>query len=126
MEQKTTLKTLSVRIRDKHAKVLSQMAFEANQVWNLANEMSRDAYRIPVSGVGWMNGGEWLSAFDIQKQTAGLNKKNDYLIGAATVQEIIAEHAKARNQFKKSKLNWRISSGSKRSLGWGAVQTRFG
>jgi IS605 OrfB family transposase len=118
MQQTTTIKTLSVRIRDKHAKVLSRMAFEVNQVWNLANEMSRDAYRIPVPGVGWINGGEWLSAFDIQKKTSGLNKQKDYLIGSATVQEIIAVHARARHQFKKSKLNWRISSGSKRALGW--------
>ncbi|WP_228291372.1 hypothetical protein [Thiothrix litoralis] len=34
----TSLKTLSVRVRDnKHAAILSRMAFEANQVWNAAN-----------------------------------------------------------------------------------------
>jgi hypothetical protein len=40
MEEKTqiqVLKTLSVRARDKHAKLLSRMAFEVNQVWNAAN-----------------------------------------------------------------------------------------
>ncbi|WP_229921293.1 hypothetical protein [Rahnella victoriana] len=37
-------KTLSVRIKNKHAAVLRQMAFEVNQVFNLANEITRAAY----------------------------------------------------------------------------------
>jgi hypothetical protein len=36
----TCTKTLRVRIKDKQAKVLSQFAFEVNQVWNAANEIS--------------------------------------------------------------------------------------
>ena len=37
-EMKTITKTLKVRIRDKHAKLLNRMAFECNQVWNTAND----------------------------------------------------------------------------------------
>lgn len=37
-------KTLSVRIKDKHAAVLRKMAFEVNQVFNLANEITSAAY----------------------------------------------------------------------------------
>lgn len=118
----TQTKTLSVRVKDKHAKILRQMAFEANQVFNLANEISRNAYRNtsdngPVAPV-------WLTAFDIQKQTAGIQRARGYLIGSATVQEVIASHGKARKQFKKSKLRWRVSSGSKRSLGWVPFKSR--
>lgn len=37
-------KTLSVRVKDKHAAVLRQMAFEVNQIFNLANEITSSAY----------------------------------------------------------------------------------
>ena len=115
-------KTLRVRVKDKHAKVLKQMAFETNQIFNLANEVTSNAYRNcceygaqkPV----------WLSAFDVQKLTAGIGKERGYLIGSATIQEIIAIHAKARSQFKRSKLRWRVSSGSKRSLGFVPFKSR--
>ena len=90
MKQKTVIKTLSVRVRDKHAKVLRQMAFEVNQVWNLANEISSEAAWIPVPEVGYMQG-VWLTAFDIQKMTTGIQKQRGWLIGSATVQEVIAE-----------------------------------
>jgi hypothetical protein len=33
------IKTLRVRVKDKHASVLSYWAFEVNQVWNAANEL---------------------------------------------------------------------------------------
>ena len=35
-----TLKTLKLRIKDKHASVLGQMAREVNQVWNHINAIS--------------------------------------------------------------------------------------
>ena len=96
-------KTLSVRVKDKHAAVLRQMAFEVNQVFNLANEITSAAYS---------NAGEfgaqipkWLSAFDVQKLTAGIQKERGYIIGSATVQEVIAHHGKARKQFKRSRLS---------------------
>ncbi|GHA10148.1 transposase [Oceanisphaera arctica] len=66
----------------------------------------------------------WLSAFDVQKLTAGIQKERGYRIGSATVQEIIAVHAKARKQFKRAKLRWRVSSGVKRSLGFIPFKSR--
>ncbi len=120
---KTTIKTLSVRVKDRHAKVLDHMAFEVNQVWNLANEMAYEAWHVPVPGVGWIQGA-WRSAFDVQKELAGINKRRGWLIGSATIQEVIAVHGKARNQFKKSKLRWRVSRGAKRNLGWVPFKAR--
>ena len=38
-------KTLKLRIKDKHAAVLSLMAREVNQVWNYCNETSSRAIR---------------------------------------------------------------------------------
>lgn len=115
-------KTLSVRVKDKHAKILRQMAFEVNQVFNLANELTMKACR-NYSDAGAVKP-TWPSSFDIQKQTAGIQKERSYLIGSATVQEIIAVHGKARKQFKKAKLRWRVSSGSKRSLGYVPFKSR--
>ena len=117
------IKTLSVRVKDRHVKVLDRMAVEVNQVWNLANEMAYEAWHIPVPEVGWMQG-VWRSAFDIQKAMAGINKQRDWMIGSATIQEVIAVHAKTRSQFKRSKLRWRVSRGAKRSLGWIPFKSR--
>lgn len=108
---------MSVRVRDKHIRILRQMSFEVNQTWNLANEMTSEAAWIPVPEVGYIKG-YVLSVFDVQKMTAGIQKQRGWLIGSATVQEVIAVHGKARRQFKTSKLRWRVSSGRKRSLGW--------
>lgn len=117
------LKTLSVRVRDKHAKLLRQMALECNQVWNLANEMSHEAWHVPVPEVGFIQG-VWLSAFEIQKLTAGIQQQRNFLIGSASVQEVIAVHGKSRRQFKTSKLRWRVSQGKRRSLGWVPFKAR--
>ncbi|MCG5513279.1 RNA-guided endonuclease InsQ/TnpB family protein [Ectothiorhodospira shaposhnikovii] len=120
---KTIIKTLSVRVKDRHAKVLDRMGFEVNQVWNLANEMAYEAWHVPVPEVGWIQG-VWLHPFDIQKALAGINKARGWLIGSATIQEVIAVHGKSRKQFNKSKLRWRVSGGPRRSLGWIPFKSR--
>ena len=112
----TTLKTLKVRVKDKHAKVLSQWAFEVNQVWNAANEQSAEFSRVPIPGFGYLNCG--TSEFDLNTELKNIRNERGLSIGAATVQSVVGQHAKSRKQFKKSKLNWRCSGGAKRALGW--------
>jgi hypothetical protein len=51
---KTQVKTLKVRIRDKHTDVLNRMAFECNQVWNAVNATSAEFSWVPVPEVGYM------------------------------------------------------------------------
>lgn len=104
-------KTLRLRLKDKHAKVLSQMAREVNQVWNFCNETSHRAIR---------ERHQWLSGYDLQKLTNGFSKCEGVHIGSATVQQVCEDYAKARKQFKKAKLRWRVSNpkSSKYSLGW--------
>ena len=109
-------KTLSVRIKDKHAKILRQMAFEVNQVFNLANELTTKACR-NYSDAGAVKPA-WLSAYDVQKPVLQNRRERGFIIPSHTAQEVCAKHHQARKQFKKAKLRWRISSGSKRSLGW--------
>ncbi|WP_020558734.1 RNA-guided endonuclease InsQ/TnpB family protein [Thiofilum flexile] len=112
----TVLKTLKVRVKDKHKSILERMAFEVNQVWNAANEETAYYAHLPIPEVGWLH--VYLSAFDLAKSQAALRKERGFLIHSQTVQEVTEAHERARKQFKKSKLRWRISSGSKRSLGW--------
>jgi putative transposase len=104
-------KTLSSRIKDKHAKVLVAMAREVNQVFNFCNETSSRAIR---------ERRQWLSGYDLQKLTAGYSKCEGVTIGSGTVQLVCAEYATRRKQFKKQRLNWRVSNpkSAKYSLGW--------
>jgi len=110
-----TVKTLKVRIKDKHARVLLAMAREVNQVFNFCNEVSAKASN-PYNGKP-----KWLSGFDLQKLVAGSTKGDDGLkIPSQTLQQVCEEYATRRKQFKKHKLNWRVSNpkSSKYSLGW--------
>ena len=119
-----TVKTLRLRVKDKHSKMLMALAREVNQVWNYCNETSARAIR---------ERGKWLSGFDLQKLTAGYSKCEGVQIGSTTVQQVCEEYAVRRKQFKKAKLNWRVSNAksSKHSLGWvpfkaGAVKFKAG
>ncbi|MDD2729507.1 transposase [Malikia sp.] len=106
-----TTKTLQLRIKDKHARVLSSMAREVNQVFNFCNETSARAIR---------ERHQWLSGYDLQKLTAGFSQCDGIAIGSGTVQVVCAEYATRRKQFKRSRLHWRVSNpkSSKYSLGW--------
>ena len=104
-------KTLRLRIKDKHATVLTVMARQVNQVFNFCNETSCRAIR---------ERHQWLSGYDLQKLTNGFSKCEGIHIGSPTVQQVCEDYAKARKQFKKAKLRWRVSNrqSSKYSLGW--------
>ena len=112
----TILKTLKVRVKNKHSAVLRQWAFECNQVWNEANAITAEYSYIAVPEVGYLRNN--FTAFDLQKSLKGLKGERGFSLHSQTVQEVIAVHAKARKQFKKDKLRWRVSGGSRRSLGW--------
>ncbi|GAB2726718.1 RNA-guided endonuclease TnpB family protein [Melaminivora jejuensis] len=104
-------KTLRLRIKDKHRKMLAAMAREVNQVWNFCDETSHRAIR---------ERRQWLSGYDLQKLTKGFSKCEGIHIGSPTVQQVCEYYAKARKQFKKAKLRWRVSNpqSSKHSLSW--------
>lgn len=105
------LKTLKIRVKDKHAEVLRKMAKDVNQVWNFLNETSSRAIR---------ERSKFLSGYDLQKYTAGYSKCDGVLIGSGTVGLVCVEYATRRRQVKRSRLSWRVSNqaSSRRSLGW--------
>lgn len=101
------VKTLKLRVKDKHIKVLNEMAKSVNFVWNYINDLSSRSIR---------ERGVFLSDYDINKYTKGSSK--ELSTPAQTIQEVSREYVIRRNQSKKRQLRWRKSKGSGRSLGW--------
>lgn len=102
------VKTLRIRIKDKHAKALDAMACECNMIWNYVNELSSTHTR---------RTGKFFSAYDIAKYTAGASKEG-LRVHSQTVQGVTEEYVTRRKQFKKARLRWRVSRGARKSLGW--------
>ena len=92
--------------------MLSQMARQVNFVWNFINELSQRSIR---------ERGKFLSEYDLHPYTKGAGKELG--LHSQTLQVIAGEYVTRRKQFKKSRLNWRKSGGSRRSLGWVPVNT---
>jgi len=111
MEIQYCVRTLRLKVRADGYAWLNAATTEVNQVWNYANATSYKAAH-PFAGTG-----KWLSGFDLDKLTAGATEYFNR-IGSETIQRVNAEFATRRNQFKRAKLRWRASKGSKRSLGW--------
>jgi len=102
----TCVSTFQFKVR-RNQKFLRKTAPKVNYVFNYCNETSIAAIK---------RDRKFLTGYDLQKLTAGTNKT--LKLNAQTVQMVCMEFATRRKQFTKRKLNWRKSSGSKRSLGW--------
>ena len=100
------VQTLRLKVKREGYAWLNAAAIEVNQVWNFSNAAGYKAAR-PFSGQP-----RWLSAFDLDKLTAGATECFDH-IGADTIQRVNAEFATRRKQFRKAKLRWRVSKGPK-------------
>ena len=99
------LTTLRYRIKDQTTgRRLVEMGYSCNFVWSYCNEVNQES---------WKKLGKPLSAFDLNKLTAGCAKDLD--LHSQTVQAVCEEYAKSCKQHKKHKLNWRSR---KKSLGW--------
>ncbi len=105
------VRTLRLKVRREGYAWLNRASIEVNHVWNYSNEISHKAAR-PFAGAS-----RRLSAFDLDRLTAGATEFFTH-IGSDTIQRVNAEFATRRKQFQRTKLRWRVSSGSKRSLGW--------
>src|SRR5450631_200151 len=104
----TSIKVLRLRLKDKHAKFLSGLAREANFVWNYCNDLQITMFNRER---------RFLSGYDFAKFTRGATKEGLHL-HSQTVQAVAQEYAVRRRQFRKVRLRWRKSTGSRRSLGW--------
>jgi putative transposase len=104
-------RSLRLKVRAESYAWLNRAAVEVNQVWNWANSTSFKAAP-PFAGRG-----KFLSGFDLCNLSAGATEFFEH-IGADTIQQVCTQFAAKRSQFKKAKLRWRVSRGSRRSLGW--------
>jgi putative transposase len=102
------VRVLRLRLKDKHARILREKAYWVNQVWNYCNDLSLKV---------WERDCKFLSGYDFAPYTKGAGKAG-LPLHSQTVQAISEEFAARRKQFKKVKLRWRKSGGSRRSLGW--------
>lgn len=104
------MKTLKLRVKDKHCKVLNQLASEVNFVWNYVNDLCFKHLQ---------RTNKFMSAFDVAKYTAGSTKVGLNL-HSQTIQAVTEELILRRKQFKKAKLRWRVSNpkSARKSLGW--------
>ena len=103
------MKTLKLRIRDKHYKTLDQLALEVNFVWNYVNDLCFKHLK---------RTGKFFSAYDVNEYTTGTSKLCN--LHSQTIQAITEELVIRRKQFKKAKLKWRVSNkkSARHSLGW--------
>ena len=103
-----TTKVLRLRIKDKHASLLLAQSREVNMVWNYSQDLALQVLN---------RTGKFMSAYDMADYTKGAAKEG-LSLHSQTVQAVSEEYCTRRRQFKKAKLRWRVSHGSKRSLGW--------
>jgi putative transposase len=94
--------TYRYRIKDRHAKRLSEMAGAVNFVWNFCGETQEHARR-------WSK--KWPTRFDLNKLTAGAGR--DLGLSSGTVEAICTQFALSRKAARR-RPRWR----GKRSLGW--------
>jgi len=107
-EPSITVRTLRVRLKDKHAALLKHQSGEVNFVWNFLNETSMKVLE---------REGRFCTAYELDALTAGATKEG-LSLHSQSVQAISAEYVTRRKQFKKRRLSWRSCKGARRSLGW--------
>ena len=95
------MKTLKLRIKDKHSKLLTSLAMQVNFVYNYVNHLSYTHLK---------RTGKFFSAYDIHQYTRGATSCGLDL-HSQTIQSITEELVRKRIQFRKPKLAWRVSKG---------------
>lgn len=102
----TVLLTFRFRVKDRHARRLRRMARDVNQVWNWCGGAQEHAYRV------W---GRWPNQATLNRGLAGLGEH--FNLGSDIFQAIAAQWLVSRDKHKR-RPKWRVSRGSRRSLGW--------
>jgi putative transposase len=103
-----TTRVLRLRIKDRHAPFLLRQSREVNMVWNYSQEISLKVLERER---------RFMSGYDMAAFTKGATKEG-LSLHSQTVQAVSEEYCTRRKQFKKAKLRWRASWGSRRALGW--------
>ena len=107
------IKTLQLRLKDKHSGFLRQQACAVNFAWNFVNELSAKHFDRKRA---------FLSAYDMQPYTKGAGAELG--LHSQTIQAIQEEYVTRRKQFKRVKLRWRVSNPSRPSARWVGCPSR--
>ena len=112
----SSTRVLRLRLKDRHAPKLREMAGAVNLVWNFCNELS---FRV------LQREHRWAASAELQRYLNGASKEG-LAVGSAVFQQVAEEYVTRRRQFKKAKLRWRVSNPqrSNYSLGWIPFKTR--
>ena len=102
------IKTLRLRIKDKHAHTLLAMSAAVNFVFNFCNELAIKVLERERRFIG---------TSEMQSYLNGASKEG-LAVGSAVFQQVAEEYVTRRVQHKKRRLKWRKSFGARRSLGW--------
>lgn len=105
---KHRVRVLRVRIKDKHAAALEEMARAVNFCWNYCNDLSQRILERER---------RFVKASELQRYMAGASKEG-LAVGSAVFQQVAEEFVTRRAQHRKRRLAWRVSRGNRRSLGW--------
>ena len=102
------VRILRLRVKDKHARGLEEMARAVNFVWNYCNELSMKVLE---------RDGRFIGAHEMQRYLNGASREG-LPVGSVVFQQIAEEYVTRRAQSHKRRLRWRVSGGARRSLGW--------
>src|SRR5713101_9910859 len=99
----TTIRALHLRVKDKHALWLVDLAREVNTVFNYCNELSGKVFERER---------RFLSGYDFWPFLKGVTRGECALhLPVQAVQEIAEQYARCRRQSRKVRLAWRRSGG---------------
>jgi IS605 OrfB family transposase len=104
----TSTRVLRLRLKDRHAQLLRELACEVNFVWNYCNKLSMKV---------WQRERRFLSGNDFQPFITGASRAG-LRLHSQTIRAVSQEYALRRKYAGKVKLRWRVSGGPRRSLGW--------
>ena len=88
--------------------MLSEMACAVNFVWNYCNDLSLQMLR---------RENRFIGTHELQSYLNGASREG-LAVGSAVFQQVAEEYVTRRHQHRRAKLRWRVSRGTRRSLGW--------
>ena len=108
VDQAKIYKAYRFRVKDATSgKTLAAMGDAVNTAWNYCNEISLKSAR---------RGPKWATKALLRSLTKGAGR--DLGLPSQVVQEVLDEFVTKRRAAGKPRLNWRVSRGARRSLGW--------
>jgi putative transposase len=91
-----------------------EKARAVNLVWNYCNDLSMQVLR---------RENRFIGAYELQTYLKGASREG-LGVGSVTCQQVAEEYVARRAQHRRRKLRWRVSGGSRRSLGWIPFKSR--